>query len=787
MAESVVSQTAFNAGLLSPFLSARSDTKIYERGASVLDNWLPTVEGPITRRPGSAFIAPQANEDYPAVTIPFIYSATQRYQLEFGQNVMRVFLDQGLVLASAHTPTTVQSVTPANPLEMLLGSTTGLTTGDTVYITGTACPEINNQFFRITIVSGSNITLDGTNGLTFTAQAAPQGTVQKVFSVATPYTAAQAEKIRFAQSGDVIYIACPGVARYKLSRLADDNWTFTEVTGAEINTIDDQLGSYPPFAVQNQTATALYIAIDTAPNSTVTVTATGGTPFVPSDVGRYLQISPRTMEMGYGIVTAYTSNTQVTVRVYSRFPNGSGAFAKSVIGAANATTFWAWSAYDATNGYPSSVALFDGRLVWAGGSVDPNLVQASVIDAYENHRPYDANPSDVTKFSVVQTNGFKFRTRSGTQDGIEWMASLDQLFLGTESGEWTLETTDPLSALGPSNFRVRQRGRAGSRKDVIPAIVDSVVLFVQRAGRKVKEFVFRSDTNTYESPDMTRLSRYATLGRVKRLAYQQEPHRVIWMVLENGKLVSFTYERAEEVTAWAEHPVVGTDAEVESVSVTPSYTADEDEIWLTVKRTVNGRTRRSVEVLQRFWDSEETLATAVFADSAVLYSGSPTTKLYGLLHLVGETVKVLADAAPIDPIVVDSDGAITLPVAASTVVAGLPILSRFRSMRPEFGGSPLKSGTAQGYKKRTRRLALRVVESGQGIFYGPNFDLMDEWPFRESMNPMDATVPLFTGDTGYRAFPGGFDLDGHVCLYFDEPLPCTIAATFAKMQSEENE
>jgi hypothetical protein len=752
-----------------------------------VENFLPTVEGPLTRRPGFAFIAPQANEDFTATLIPFVFSATQRYQLEFGQNILRVLRDQSLVLASAHTPTSIQAVTPANPLEALLGTTTGLATGDSVFITGTACPEINNQFFRVTIVSGSNITLNGTNGLTFTAQASPAGTAQKVYAVATPYTAAQAETLRPVQNGDVIYLACPGLPRYKLSRLADDNWTFTLVSGAEINTVDDKLGSWPPFAVANATATALYISADTAPAGSVTVTATGGTPFASSDVGRYLAIAPRTSEMGYGLVTGFTSSTVVTVQVYSRFPNAVAPFTQTVVGAAKATTSWAWGAYDATNGYPKTVALFDGRLVWSGSTTDPTSVQCSIIDNYENHRSYDANATDAAKFAVVQTNGFKFRTRSGTQDGVEWMASLDQLFLGTASGEWTLETTDPLSALGPSNFRIRQRGRTGSRKDVLPLIVDSLVLFVQRAGRRLKEFVFRQETNSYEMPDMTRLSRYATLGRIKRLAYQQEPNRVVWAVLLDGSLVSFTYERGEEVTAWATHPIAGTDASVESVSVTPSFTEDEDEVWITVKRTIGGRTRRYIEVLQHFWDSAEVLETAVFSDSAVLYAGAPTTKLYGLLHLVGETVKILADAAPVTGQAVDADGAITLAVAASNVAAGLPLVSRFRSMRPDFGGSTLTVGTAQGYRKRTRRVAFRLVETGQGLFYGANFTKMDELAIRTPSDPMDAAPPLFSGDTGYAAFPGGFDLDGFICLYFDNPLPCTVAATFAKMQSEENE
>lgn len=789
MAESVVSQTSFNTGQLSPFLSAGTDLKVYARGGELVDNYLPTVEGPLTRRPGTAFLVPQADETHEAVMIPFIFSATQRYQLEFGHSVLRVFRDQELILSSAYAPVTVQTITPANPLEMLLTTTVGLTTGDSVYVSGTACPEINNQFFRVTVVSAFNITLDGVDGLTFTAQAIAQGTVEKVYSVFSPYTSDQAQRIRFVQNGDVLYLASSGVPRFKLSRLADDNWTFTAITGAAIDTADEGLASWPPFAVANTTTTALYVsavAPGPAPGVAVDIIASVGTPFVPGDVGRFIKLAPRSAEMGYALVTAYVSATQVTVTVYSRFPNNAGPFSVSVLGAAKATTQWAWSAFDATNGYPKAVGLHDGRLVWTGNTLDPTLVQLSVVDSYENHRPYDADPAASNKFAITQTMGFFFRTRSETQDGIEWLASLEVLFFGTESGEWTLRTTDPLTALSPSNFEVRKRGRAGSRADVLPIVVDSVVLFVQRAGRKLKEFIFRSDQQVYESPDMTQLSRWVTLGRIKRMAYQQEPNRVIWIVTEAGELLSFTYERNAEVTAWAQHTIEGGGL-VESVSVTPSYTQDEDEVWVTVQRTIDGQTRRYVEVLQRFWDPNEALEQAVFCDSAVSYSGVPVTKLYGLLHLVGETVKVLADGAPIVDQVVDSDGAVTLPEAASDVVIGKKIVSRFKSMRPEFGGSALKSGTAQGYRKRVRRLALRLVECGQGLFVGPSFDDMKEVQLRKPGDSMDATPPLFTGDTGYRAYPGGFDLDGQVHLKFEEPLPCTIAAYYAKMQSEENE
>ncbi|HRY27186.1 MAG TPA: hypothetical protein P5558_22670, partial [Geminicoccaceae bacterium] len=43
---------AFNAGELSPLLEGRADLDFYSIGGAAMVNWLPTVEGPMRRRPG---------------------------------------------------------------------------------------------------------------------------------------------------------------------------------------------------------------------------------------------------------------------------------------------------------------------------------------------------------------------------------------------------------------------------------------------------------------------------------------------------------------------------------------------------------------------------------------------------------------------------------------------------------------------------------------------------------------------------------------------------------------
>ena len=52
------------------------------------------------------------------------------------------------------------------------------------------------------------------------------------YTVATPYAEGDLRGLHYVQMADVMWLACRGHTRKKLSRLADDNWTLTEVSSA---------------------------------------------------------------------------------------------------------------------------------------------------------------------------------------------------------------------------------------------------------------------------------------------------------------------------------------------------------------------------------------------------------------------------------------------------------------------------------------------------------------------------------------------------------------------------
>ena len=114
--------------------------------------------------------------------------------------------------------------------------------------------------------------------------------------------------------------------------------------------------------------------------------------------------------------------------------------------------------------------------------------------------------------------------------------------------------------------------------------------------RKIREFVYKFESDTYVAPDLTLLSEHVTKTGIIQIDYQQEPDSILWCVLTDGTLLGMTYQRDQEVIAWHRHIVggvsdtAGTQAQVESVAVIPG-TADDgagiDEIYVAVKRNIN--------------------------------------------------------------------------------------------------------------------------------------------------------------------------------------------------------
>jgi hypothetical protein len=94
-----VPQRSFSGGELAPSLHARSDLAKYSSGAKTLRNMFVHAHGGASNRPGTKYVAEVKNSAARVRLIPFQFSSSQTYVLEFGNLYMRVYRDGGQVLS----------------------------------------------------------------------------------------------------------------------------------------------------------------------------------------------------------------------------------------------------------------------------------------------------------------------------------------------------------------------------------------------------------------------------------------------------------------------------------------------------------------------------------------------------------------------------------------------------------------------------------------------------------------------------------------------------------------
>jgi hypothetical protein len=353
------------------------------------------------------------------------------------------------------------------------------------------------------------------------------------------------------------------------------------------------------------------------------------------------------------------------------------------------------------------------------------------------------------------------------------------LTIGTTGGEYVLTATSD-GPVTPTTTLIRKYSNYGSAA-IEPVQVADVTLFVQRGGRKVREFRYVGDINVsaYQAPDITIVAEHITAGGLLSFAYQQEPDGIVWAIRADGTLLGVTYRREEEVVAWHKHIIGGEydggQAIVESIATLPSDTG-EDELYMIVKRTINSVTKRYVEQMRPF-DFGGVTTGAFFVDCGLRYDGTATGTLSGLYHLEGETLNVLANGAT-HPDREVTDGGITLAYNSTTAAVGYGYTSSMQTMRIEAGSA---DGTSQGKPKRIHAITLRLLET-VGIEVGNSSSENDRIFFRDSSMPMDQAVPLFTGDKDIE-FPGGYDEDDRLYVRQTQPLPMSVLALFPRMNT----
>lgn len=460
--------------------------------------------------------------------------------------------------------------------------------------------------------------------------------------------------------------------------------------------------------------------------------------------------------------TMYIVHPSYDIRTLTRTDHNAWSFATvSITGTPS-------PALSGADNRPSVVAFFEQRLVFGNTNNNPQTLWFSKNGDYTNFTVGTAD-DDALIYTIV----------ANQSNEIRFLSSTAVLTVGTAGGEYVLTSTND-GPITPTTTLIRKYSNYGSAKVNTVQVAD-VTLFIQRGNRKIREFKFIGNVNVggYSAPDLSILSEHITNGGLVDVAYQQEPDGVVWFVRNDGVLLGMTYRREEEVVAWHKHIIGGSfsggNAVVESIATLPTDTG-EDELYMIVKRTINGATRRYIEKLSLFDFGSDT-TSAFFVDSGLSYSGGAISSVSGLYHLEGETLTILANGAAHANKTV-SNGGISFDFSATSAAIGYGYTSNLQTLRIESGSV---DGTSQGKPKRIHGITVRLHET-VGVEIGNSSGELDRIPFRDSSMAMDTAVPLFTGDKEIE-FPGGFDDDDRVYIKQDQALPLSVLAFYPRMNT----
>ena len=632
---STIIQRSFASGEIAPALYARVDFFKYQTGLRTCRNFFIMRHGGATNRPGTKFVKETRETGKTVRVVPFVFNETQTFALEFGENYL-AFIKNGVPITEAAQ--SIEGITQDIPGVVTITGH-GYSTNDIVNVSGIDAPFELNRTFRVETLTANTFALRELNGDNVDTLALDAytsgGIVEKIYTLSSPYQEADLAKIQVAQSADVVTIVHPSYQPRELSRISDTNWSLTTIL------------TTPTTVAPVQSATSGTGTGSTTVSYRVTsVNAEDYEESLPSNIRSNIT-GPASVDSPITVNWTNVSGVQ-EYNVYKE-SNGlyfllgisAGPSFKDIGADADATKTppIARRLFNTTNNYPSAVTYFQQRILFANSNNNPEKVWASRVGLFKNF----------TISSPLQDDDAITFTLVGRQvNQIKHMIDIGKLVILTSSGEWTLEGTDA-GPLTPTTLDLKQQSYNGS-SDLPPIIIGNSALYVQARGSIVRDLGFDFAVDGYKGNDLTIFSAHLFDDfTLKDWSYQQVPHSVLWCVRDDGVLLALTYVREQSLLAWSRHDFQG--GFVENVCVVPEK--NEDVLYVTVKRTINGVERRYIERMntRNIVDVVDT----TFLDSYLTYDGRNTGST--TMTLSGGTTWVYTES-------------ITLTASASTFVSG---------------------------------------------------------------------------------------------------------------------
>lgn len=742
--------TSFNAGELSELLLGRSDLDQFFKGGLEYKNLIVTQYGPFCTRPGSMY---QANTkgDVPARLLEFVFSPADAQFIEMGALYFRFYTSAGQI---------------SGPLE-----------------------------------------------------------------VVHTYTTGEIDDVHYAQSNDVITLNHLDHKPAKLTRVTPSSWSLA-----------DYVFKGNPYLDPNIVEADLLTPSTLTKDATGTLTATGGhTPFTLGHVGSFWRVGAPTgspEKQGYVEITGFTSTTVVAIKVIETLAGTSATddWAEAAWSdergwpsrvAYHKNRLWFLKSPKQPNGaWGSKPFIYDN--FDPGTGLDDDAISEQIPDAA------DIRWAIGGRTLLVGTDKGEY---TANEDAATGLTPASTSF--NRQTNWSSEAIQP-KIIGNYVYPIQEGGRkvreifySFEQDSYRSGDTTAVAEHITKSGIKAVAYqrnpysIMPCVLNNGKMACMTRESDQQVLawtpfdteeGVAKYISVAAIPHPT-----ENYDIVGVVVERTidgstEHHVEFFENPTIPDRQElnfyvddgvrfnaytsnvggtltldavsgdaIEFVAGSAVFTAGQVGQRIRAIDTVTGEILGEGRIVA-FTDTThidvDILADKPFTTTTYAANtwGISVNTISGFTHLNAKTVKMLADGGTVaDETVVA--GSITLADGddAFIVALGLKFISRWKNMPIEAGG---ERGTAQGQKKRPYRMDYIFYRS-LGMKAGGDVDHLDKIIPRDSSTLMGQAEPVFTGIFPGNAIDTTYNVEGHIVIQQDEPLPMCLLAIIPHVQTNE--
>ncbi len=666
-------QVAFSSGELDPLLHRRFDYQKFQTGLAKCRGFMPLTQGGFTRAPGTFYLG-QTRTGAKAKLIPFQFAANDAVVLEFTNLRMRVWRYGTLVMDGG------------SPYELV-----------------------------------------------------------------TPYDLAALDRLKWVQSADVIRLVDGVLPMQRLARQALDNWSIVAETfnkgpfraqnltksktiqaNGDTGTVTltasfsffttAHEGSLLEFRPSDNTDVALWTS-NTSPavgglrrygRNTYELTSTGTT--IGNNPPQHTEGSQRvdndgpviwkhrSSDVGIVRIISRTSATVATAQVIEAIPRGC---------VTEPTYRWSEGAWSAIYGYPSSIELYDQRLVAAGTPFDPRTAWFSVVGDFRDF-----------SLGVAADEGFAYSVSgdSSVNAILNLKRGKTGLHIFALGEEYSSRSETRGQVIGPTTAIFSHNSSQGA-SSARPVVVDGNPIFITRDGRRVVEIMYSFEQDANVAQVLSAPAAHLGNEPFQEIVWQDAPQPTAWMRRPSEGLAMMVYDRAEEVLGWAVVTLAG--GVVESMAVTNDATGTKDLLTMIVRRVVNGNTVRHVEeqaVNYAVLTGDDPITDANHLFAARKFAPGVPTQSFSLDHLAGSTnVYAWTDQGSFGPFTMPLVGPLDIGAEVSLAVIGLFDTTHFVETLDIVAAA--QDGNSMGRQKRLHGAGIGLHRTVQGQVAAVEYEL----------------------------------------------------------------